>query len=67
MNQKQADKIGHLKRENKALFSEVNRLKDLNARLVRQCAELQADNAEMKRAHRGAFEVLRATEMRRVV
>lgn len=44
---------------------EIARLKDLNARLVRQCAELQTDNAEMKRAHKSAFEVLRQTELRR--
>jgi len=67
MDKRCQDKLGHAKRDLKALSAEVARLKDLNARLVRQCAELQADNAEYKRAHRGAFEVLRDTEMRRVV
>lgn len=67
MNQQQADKIGHLKREVSALNKKVEQKDDLIKRLTRQNAELQYDNREMRRVSGKAFETLRAIETKRAV
>lgn len=58
LNQQQADKIDHLKRENKALTDKVNQQSDLIQRLVKQNAELQYSNREVVRLSDEAFKIL---------
>ena len=52
MNKQLQDKLGHQKRENRAL-------KDRVRRLEAKCLELQHVNAELRHANRVAFEALR--------
>ena len=61
MNKQPEDKLAHAKREVKALSAKVDQQNDLIQRLVKQNAELQYDNRELRRVHDQAFKLLGST------
>ena len=58
MNQQQADKIGHLKREVSTLNKKIEQQNDLIKRLTEQNARLQYDKREVVRISDQAFKLL---------
>ena len=58
MNQQMADKLGHYKRENKALQDKIRQKDELIKRLTEQNARLQYDKREVVRVSDQAFKLL---------
>ena len=58
MNQQQAEKIGHLKREVSTLNKKIEQQNDLIKRLTEQNARLQYDKREVVRISDQAFKLL---------
>lgn len=58
MNKQLEDKLGHAKREIKALNEKINQQNDLIQRLTKQNAELQYNCREVVRLSDEAFKIL---------
>ena len=61
MDKRCQDALGHAKRELKALNQKLEQQNNLIQRLVKQNAELQYDNRELRRVHDQAFKLLGST------